>query len=93
MVISDACLADIDRIQKLWQHAAKYTDRKGDWLFGSFSIADAMFAPVALRFDRYCVPLNDQATGYVERLLQHPAMIEWIAAGRAESQIIESEER
>lgn len=91
--VSDACLTDINRIQNLWQHAATYSDGKGDWLFGSFSIADAMYAPIAIRFQRYGVKLNKSAAAYVERLLQHPAMLEWIAAGQAESQVIESEER
>ena len=93
LLLSDACLADIDRIQALWQHARGFSDGKGHWLFGSFGIVDAMFAPVVIRFDRYCVPLKEGAAAYVERFLQHPAMIEWIEAGSAESMIIEQEER
>lgn len=93
LAVSDACQADINRIQDLWRHAAIYSDEKDGWLFGSFSIADAMFAPVAIRFHRYGVELNKAAAAYVDRLLHHPAMREWIAAGRIESQIIESEER
>jgi len=93
LLLSDACIADIDRIQALWRHANGFSDGMGHWLFGSFSIVDAMFAPVAIRFQRYCVPLQDSATAYVERLLQHPAMIEWIDAGSAEMMIIEEEER
>ncbi len=93
LILSDVCLADIDRIQNLWQHAKTFSDGKANWLFGSFSIADAMFAPVVLRFHRYQVPLGDTAASYVDTLLQHPAMIEWITAGRAEAEIIESEER
>lgn len=93
LAVSEACQTDINRIQDLWQHAAKYSDEKAGWLFGSFSIADAMFAPVVLRFQRYEIKLNKSATAYVDRLLQHPAMLEWIASGQAESQVIESEER
>ncbi|MDH5353262.1 MAG: glutathione S-transferase family protein [Gammaproteobacteria bacterium] len=93
LAVSDACQADINRIQDLWRHAAKYSDEKAGWLFGSFSIADAMFAPVALRFHLYAIPLDKPAGDYVERLLRHPAMLEWVAAGQAESWIIESEER
>lgn len=93
LAVSEACQTDISRIQDLWQHAAKYSDGKADWLFGSFSIADAMYAPVALRLQRYGVKLNKPAAAYVDRLLQHPAMLEWITAGQAESQVIESEER
>ena len=93
LLLSDACLADIERIQKLWEHAQTFSDNKDNWLFGSFSIADAMFAPVVLRFHRYQVPLNQTASNYIETMLKHPALIEWIAAGCAESEIIESEER
>ena len=93
LLLSDACLADIDRIQNLWQHAKIFADDTANWLFGSFSIADAMFAPVVLRFHRYQVPLGETASNYVEAMLQHPAMIEWVAAGRAEDEVIESEER
>lgn len=93
LAISDACQTDINRIQDLWQHAAKFSDGKADWLFGSFSIADAMFAPVVLRFHSYDVALNAKASAYVERMLEHPAMLNWIEAGRAESQVIQSEER
>jgi glutathione S-transferase len=93
LVLSDACTADIDRIQALWQHAHGFSDGTGHWLFGSFSIADAMFAPVVIRLHRYCVPLKEFAAAYVERLLQHPAMVEWVRDGSAESMIIEQEER
>ena len=93
LLLSSACTADINRIQALWQHANRFSDGSGQWLFGSFGIVDAMFAPVVIRFQRYCVPLQDSAAAYVERLLQHPAMIEWTAAGSAEPMIIEHEER
>ena len=93
LLLSDTCIADIDRIQALWQHANGFSDGKGHWLFGSFGIVDAMFAPVAIRFHRYCVPLQESAAAYVELLLQHPAMVEWVAAGSTEPMVIEQEER
>jgi glutathione S-transferase len=93
LLLSDACIADIDRIQALWHYADKFCDGDDNWLFGNFSIVDAMYAPVVLRFDRYQVPLQPSARDYVNRLLDHPAMIEWVAAGRAETAIIEQEER
>jgi len=93
LILSDVCLAEIDRIQSLWQYAADFSDNKGDYLFGSFSIADAMFAPVVLRFHRYNVKVNKPSLAYVNTMLKHPAMQEWIAAGRAEPEVIASEER
>jgi glutathione S-transferase len=93
LLLSDTCIADIDRIQALWQHASSFSDGRGHWLFGSFGIVDAMFAPVVIRFHRYCVPLQESAAAYVERLLQHPAMVEWVASGSSEAMVIEQEER
>lgn len=93
LLLSDNCLADCERIQSLWNYASGFSDGRDHWLFGSFSIADAMFAPVVLRFHRYCVPLNDYASTYVKHMLQHPAMIDWIESGCAETQVIEQEER
>ena len=93
LAISDDCIIDVDRIQALWQHASQFSDGKGNWLFGSFSMADAMFAPVALRFSRYLVPLQKHAAEYVDHVLNDPAMIEWIDAGSAEIKIIKAEER
>jgi glutathione S-transferase len=46
-----------------------------------------------LRFHQYQVPLSDTASAYVDRLLNHPAMIEWVAAARVETAVIEQEER
>ncbi|GBF28805.1 hypothetical protein MnTg03_00366 [bacterium MnTg03] len=93
LLLSDTCIADIDRIQSLWQYAGNYSEGDGNWLFGNFGIADAMFAPVVLRFNRYQVALSKPASDYVDRFLDHPAMIEWVAAGRAETDIIAQEER
>lgn len=93
IILSDSCRADIDRVQNLWRHASKYSNGNGDYLFGEFSIAEAMFAPVVLRLHSYAVELEERAGRYVELMLKHPAMREWIAAGVAETEVIESEER
>jgi glutathione S-transferase len=93
IALSKDCEDDTDRIQALWQYAAQYSDGKGDWLLGSFSMADAMFAPVVLRFSQYQLPLQTAAADYVDRMLAHPAMVEWVAVGRAESMVIQTEER
>ena len=91
--ISKDCINDVERIQALWQFASQYSDGKGNWLFGSFSMADAMFAPVVLRFSRYKVALKKDAADYVDHVLNDPFMIEWIKAGCAEPMVIEEEER
>lgn len=91
--LSDACKAEVKRIEALWQYAQNYSDHHGHWLFGSFSMADAMFAPVVFRLDRYGVEVDAGSRAYIERMLAHPAMLEWVEASRAEPWVIEEEER
>ena len=90
---SDMCRIDIARIEHLWQYAAQYSDGNGPWLFGSFSIADAMYAPVVFRLDRYRVAVSPESRLYMDSMLQHPAMVEWADAGKAEPWVIGEEER
>jgi glutathione S-transferase len=71
--------ADIRRICELWHEARARFGSDGDWLFGRFCIADAMFAPVALRFHFYAVPLGKTEAAYVNAVLAHSAIKEWLA--------------
>ena len=91
--LSDACRSEIKRIEALWLYAQNYSDHLDHWLFGSFSMADAMFAPVVFRLDRYCVEVDAGSWAYIERMLAHPAMLEWVEASRAEPWVIDEEER
>jgi glutathione S-transferase len=59
------------------------------WLFGAFSGADIMFAPIATRFQTYDVMLEGPTRDYMERLLRHPHVAEWLRLGREESDVIE----
>lgn len=78
---------DIDRIVEIWEEArTQFATADGPWLFGAFSVADAMFAPVAWRFHVYNVPLPPVAAAYRDALLAHPAMIAWYEAGIRESE-------
>lgn len=89
--IDDAVRADINRIQAIWREAHRRfggTMGTGPFLFGGFSGADAMFAPVAARFDTYGMPLEDSAAAYVAATLAQPLMVEWIAAANQEPWII-----
>jgi glutathione S-transferase len=73
---------DIARIQALWLDCRKRFGAGGDFLFGRWTIADAMFAPVATRFDTYGITLDPVAKAYVEASLALPAMQDWIAAAQ-----------
>jgi glutathione S-transferase len=71
--------ADLERVREIWSKA------QGPFLFGAFSIADAMFAPVVWRFLSYDVPVADAtARAYYETMLALPAMKEWERGARAE---------
>lgn len=79
---SAAADADIARIRALWRDARLRHGADGDWLFGRFGIVDAMYAPVALRLHAYAVPLDGIERDYVETVLSHPAIADWITLAR-----------
>lgn len=76
---------DIERIAAIWTECRKAHAPAGPYLFGTFTVADAMFAPVVFRFDTYGVKLSGAALAYENAMLAHPAMQEWAAQGRAET--------
>ena len=82
---------EIERIKELWRKCRSEHGRKGEWLFGEYSIADAMFAPIVLRFDGYNIPLGDVEENYVKSVLMHSAIIEWVEAGKLETEVIEAD--
>ena len=75
---------DIARIDALWQSCRARSGAAGPWLFGAYSAADAMYAPVVLRFHTYGATLSDVAAAYVRHVLADTALQEWIAGARAE---------
>ena len=78
--------ADIARIEAIWSESLRRYG--GPFLLGAFSIADAMYAPVATRFKTYAVALSAPAQRYADRLLALPAMQEWYAAAAAETEVL-----
>ena len=79
--------SDIDRITSIWRECLGAYG--GPWLFGEFSIADAMYAPVATRFQTYDVKLDPVCAAYAKRVLAHPFVVEWIEAAQLEKEEIE----
>lgn len=80
--------AEIARIDAIWtQTRAEYAGNSMDkpYLFGDFSIADAMFAPVVWRFYSYNAALSPTAQAYCDAMRAHPAMREWKAAALVET--------
>jgi glutathione S-transferase len=72
-----AVAADLARIDAMWADAL--TASGGPFLFGAYSIADAMYAPVAGRIRTYALPVGDAARAYVERLWATKAVRAWVA--------------
>jgi glutathione S-transferase len=90
---SAAARADIARVLEVWRTCRQAAANGEPWLFGEFSIADAMYAPVATRFDTYGVELPDYAQRYVATVMTDPAVLEWVAAACKETARIPGAER
>jgi len=90
--LPDELTNDIDRVIAIWTDCHRRYGEIGPWLFGDFSIADAMFAPVVLRFRTYGINLNESAGYYPRRLLESEAMQEWLAACESEVEVIAQDE-
>jgi glutathione S-transferase len=85
---SDEVKADIERITAIWEDCRARSRAQGDFLFGAFGIADAMYAPVAFRFQTYGVDLPPAARSYCDTLLALPAMKAWLEDARREAEVI-----
>lgn len=90
--LPDALTADIDRVFEIWSDCHRRYSADGNWLFGRFSIADAMYAPVVLRFRTYGINLPVSASAYPQRLLESEALQEWLAAAESEVEVIRQDE-
>ena len=84
---------DIDRVIAIWATCHRHFGDRGGWLFGDFSVADAMYAPVVLRLRTYGINLPESAGYYPHRLLESSAMQQWLAAAECEVEVIEAEEK
>ncbi|MFD1509517.1 glutathione S-transferase [Lacimonas salitolerans] len=83
---SPAVQADLARIEAIWQAALDQSS--GPFLFGSYTLADAFFAPVAVRIAGYDLPVGDAAQAYVAAQLGHPPMRRWRAMAIAENRVL-----
>ncbi len=89
-IVGDEALArDIERIQAIWTECRLRYGESGPWLFGEFTIADAMFAPVVLRWVIYGLPRSAAVEDYVQHWLADVDLQDWIAAAQAETETID----
>jgi glutathione S-transferase len=84
--------ADIGRIEAMWTNCRRRFGTGGDFLFGPFGAADAMYAPVVSRFHTYGVALGDNARAYMAAVMALPAWNEWKRAALAEPWVLPEDE-
>jgi glutathione S-transferase len=87
--LHDEVKADVARIEAGWAQARATFGRGGPFLFGRFSAADAMFAPVVNRFHVYDVPVSSPTRDYMETIMALPVWKAWVADAHAEPWRIE----
>ena len=76
--------AEVERMRALWAECRAAATQAGPFLFGTASLADAFFAPIAVRLRTYQVPLPAIDSAYVDTIYQWPAFKAWHAAGLEE---------
>jgi len=77
--------ADVRRITALWEECRGRFGAGGPFLFGSFSVADAFYAPVVSRLRTYAIPVSGAAAAWAEALWQLPSVQRWLEGARAET--------
>jgi glutathione S-transferase len=87
--LSEEVRSDIDRILQLWAQARARWGGVGDFLFGDWSAADIMYAPVVTRFITYGVPVPNFAGVYMKAVLSQPHVAEWIDKAQDEPWVID----
>lgn len=88
----EAAAADVARIEALWRGTRARFGATGPFLFGEFSAADAMFAPVVARLAGYSWPLAADTRAYVDAVLALPAFLAWKAGADQETEIVAADE-
>ena len=88
--VSEPVEKDVARIESIWEQALQASG--GPFLYGEFSNADAMFAPVVNRLEVYALSTHPSVTAYSETMKNTPAWQEWESAGKAEPWIVDVDE-
>lgn len=90
--LSEDVQNELQRLEAIWTDCRREFGAEGPFLFGRFSIADAMYAPMAIRCYSYAVDLGAEAAAYRDTLLALEPMREWMAAAEEEYSSIERNE-
>ena len=86
--LSDEARRDVSRIQDIWESCRRDHFERGPWLFGVFSIADVMYAPVASRFKTYDIELREAGKAYAENVLSDRNIRQWYADSNVEPEVL-----
>lgn len=92
VVATPQAKTDIARAVELWEEGRSRFGRDGPWLAGPFSIVDAMFAPVVMRFRTYGMEVPSASAAYMQTVVEHPAVQRWLAAAAIETEVIAHED-
>jgi glutathione S-transferase len=90
VALSAQLKAEISRIDRLWSECRARFGAGGGWLFGDFSIADAMFSPVLFRFQTYGADLLPDSAAYLQHALKDPILLDWQRASFEEGHPLEA---
>ncbi|MGH6930400.1 MAG: glutathione S-transferase family protein [Dongiaceae bacterium] len=88
----DAVASDVARLADIFREARARFGGDGSFLYGAFSAADAMYAPIATRLDTYSISIDATSRAYVDAVIGHPAFREWRAAALSEPWVIADSE-
>jgi glutathione S-transferase len=84
--------SDVDRVDEIWNDCRRRFGAAGPWLFGEYSVADAMYAPVVLRFNTYGARVSETARWYMAAALEDATLQSWLTASKAEPWTLERSE-
>lgn len=88
----EAVARDVARFSEIVHQARGRFAAGGPFLFGRFTAADAMYAPLATRLDTYSIALDGTTRAYVDAILSLPAFQEWRSAALKEEWIVDADE-
>ena len=89
IALSAEARANVARVEQIWIECRERYGKMGPFLFGDFSGADAMFAPVVHRFRTYAIEVGPEARDYIDTMMGLAAFQEWTRAGLAETLVID----
>jgi glutathione S-transferase len=92
LALSAETAANVTRIDAMWSDCRERFGAGGQFLFGHFTAADAMYAPVVSRFHTYAVEVREASRRYMDAVMALPAWAEWSAAARRETWVLPHDE-